>query len=163
MWPRQIFFYRRCKIHQWKGMPSLVTLLPFVFELSSKNHRGGGPKWSPPPHTGRRLMSRIHLVLILSRSLELFWLLSINDFAKNLEKVLLFRRKFRRAEITGRSWYEPSGCFFLHLLWQTVHKSYIFQIITWHSINFLNPIPVRGGGARIGPPPPEGFLVLFLR
>ena len=23
-------------------MPSLVTLLPFVFELSSKNHRGGG-------------------------------------------------------------------------------------------------------------------------
>ena len=32
-------------------MPSLVTLLPFVFELSSKNHREGA-KWPPP---GRRL------------------------------------------------------------------------------------------------------------
>ena len=30
-------------------MPSLVTLLPFVFELSSKNHRGGGGKMTPPP------------------------------------------------------------------------------------------------------------------
>ena len=29
-------------------MPSLVTLLPFVFELSSKNHRGGGQN-DPPP------------------------------------------------------------------------------------------------------------------
>ena len=36
-------------------MPSLVTLLPFVFELSSKNHRGGGCQNDPPP--GRRLMS----------------------------------------------------------------------------------------------------------
>ena len=42
------------KIDQWKGMPSLVTLLPFVFELSSKNHRGGGGKMNPPP--GRRLI-----------------------------------------------------------------------------------------------------------
>ena len=32
-------------------MPSLVTLLPLVFELSSKNHRGG--QNDPPP--GRRL------------------------------------------------------------------------------------------------------------
>ena len=30
-------------------MPSLVTLLLFVFELSSKNHRGGGAKMTPPP------------------------------------------------------------------------------------------------------------------
>ena len=51
MWPRHKNFYNRCKIDQWKGMPSLVTLLPFVFELSSKNHRGGGgAKW--PPHQG---------------------------------------------------------------------------------------------------------------
>ena len=31
-------------------MQNLVTLLPFLFELLSKNHRG--PKWPPP---GRRL------------------------------------------------------------------------------------------------------------
>ena len=34
-------------------MPSLVTLLLFVFELSSKNHRGA--KMTPPPPPGRRL------------------------------------------------------------------------------------------------------------
>ena len=42
-------FYIRCKIDQLKGMPSLVTLLPFVFELSSKNNRGA--KMTPPPPT----------------------------------------------------------------------------------------------------------------
>ena len=35
-------------------MPSLDTLLPFVFELSSKNHSGGGGQNDPPP-PGRRL------------------------------------------------------------------------------------------------------------
>ena len=30
-------------------MPSLVTLLPFVFELSSKHHRGGGGGKMIPP------------------------------------------------------------------------------------------------------------------
>ena len=35
-------------------MPSLVTLLPFVFELSSKTHRGG--KMTPHPPPGRGLM-----------------------------------------------------------------------------------------------------------
>ena len=34
-------------------MPSLVTLLLFVFELSSKNHRGWGQNDLPPP--GRRI------------------------------------------------------------------------------------------------------------
>ena len=29
----------------------MVTLLPFVFELSSKNHRGGGGQNDPPPPT----------------------------------------------------------------------------------------------------------------
>ena len=40
-------------------MPSLVTLLPFVFELSSKNHRGGGGQNDPPP-PGRRLKDYIY-------------------------------------------------------------------------------------------------------
>ena len=51
MWPRHKNFTTECKIDQWHGMPSFVTLLPFVFELSSKNHRGG----KMTPHQGEGL------------------------------------------------------------------------------------------------------------
>ena len=40
-------FHNRCKIDQWKAIPSLVTLLLFVSELLAKNHTGA--QNDPPP------------------------------------------------------------------------------------------------------------------
>ena len=49
-------FHNRCKIDQWKAIPSLVTLLPLVSELLANNHTGGQNDSHTP---GRRLKESV--------------------------------------------------------------------------------------------------------
>ena len=46
-------FRGRCKIVQWLGMPSFVTIGRSVRELFSENPRGGGLHQPPPPVPAR--------------------------------------------------------------------------------------------------------------
>ena len=81
MWPRHKNFSTDVKLINEKVCQVWLRCSVSVFELSSKNHRGGGPKWPPPP-PGRRLSkistSSVFLATSITRYIG-FWI-SMGDF-----------------------------------------------------------------------------------
>ena len=111
-------------------MPNLVTLLPFVFELSSKNQRG--PKWPP------------------TRAKVNSWLYAKSDFTYTSSAPMITPiREISTHSASVSDWTAsavPDGCH--------PGSDYVASFNPISGRLLATPISCKGGGGCLGPPTP---------